>query len=270
VGFDAAVGDAAEFTSKQGVLGMSLLDKTRPFSIREYFQPVLTTGDRSFVSDAEAIERKAAIENHEFFAIAMNSREALKFWAAQEAIVTNPFSQILLHVIGGIKNVHIRSILMPVVAGEHSPIRNGIAGRSHPWLIWKLCRSLSLEEVDIFPSRAVSEFIATLESTVDEPMRALGALGIGNELMLLSEYKAVESCFEKAAPDAEYRDFLRANIGEDEEHTKLIGTAAAALTELGYDKGEFVRGAQLGVDARVAYYGTLLEEFKSQNQQLQR
>src|SRR5207249_697735 len=98
-----------------------------------------------------------------------------------------------------IKNVHVRSMLLPVVSGEHSPVRNGIAERSHPWLIWRLCRSLGIGDT-ITPTRAVVEFITTLERTSSDPMRALGAFGVGNELMLLSEYRAVEHCFDLAAP----------------------------------------------------------------------
>jgi hypothetical protein len=91
-------------------------------------------------------------------------------------------------------------------------------------------------------------------------MRALGALGIGNEQMLLAEYRAVEACFDAVYPEADYRGFLQANFGEDETHTRLIGIAAAALTSFGYASEEFVAGARQGVEARVRYYDSLLEE----------
>lgn len=91
-------------------------------------------------------------------------------------------------------------------------------------------------------------------------MFALGVLGIGNEQMLLAEYRAVERCFDEACPDADYRDFLHANIGEDEVHTKLIGDAASALAALGSSRDEFVEGAVVGIAARVRYYDQLRNE----------
>ena len=230
--------------------------------IGEYFEPLKENPDSSFLKAAEAIERDAKIEDHHFFVVAKKSKPALVLWTSQEAIVTNPFSQILFRVISNIKNVHVRSILIPVVHGEHSPVRKGIAHRSHPWLIWKLCQSLRISNEAIKPTRAVVAFIKALEAEADNPMRALGTLGIGNELMLLAEYRAVETCFDAVCPEADYKDFLEANIGEDETHTKLIGGAAAALTTFGYNPDDFIAGARVGVAARVSYYDELLKEIQ--------
>ncbi len=91
-------------------------------------------------------------------------------------------------------------------------------------------------------------------------MRALGALGVGNEQMLLAEYRAVEACFDAALPSADYKSFLHANIGEDEAHTRLIAEAATALEKLGYDARQYLAGASDGVSARVRYYDELLRE----------
>jgi heme oxygenase-like protein len=231
-----------------------------PLAMRDYFQPLEGDPDRSFVTVAETIERDAKIENHAFFNVAKQNREALILWTSQEAIVTNPFSQILFRVISNIRNVHVRSILLPVVHGEHSSVRGGIAEKSHPWLIWRLCRSIGISETEIRPTEAIRRFIRVLELAADSPMRALGVLGIGNELMLLAEYGAVEACFDSVCPEADYKDFLHANIGEDETHTKLIGNAAAALTNFGYSSDEFITGAKEGVTARVEYYDRLLSE----------
>ena len=226
----------------------------------EYFRPLHENPDRSFVEIAEAIERDVKIENHPFFKSAVNDRRAMILWTAQEAIVTNPFSQILFKVIGNIKNVHIRSLLMPVVYGEHSKVRKGTADKSHPWLIWRLCKSLGIGENDIKPTQAIIDFIEVLESSIDNPMYALGVLGIGNEKMLLAEYRAVEACFDSACPDADYRDFLHANIEEDVVHTQLIGSAAAAMAAMGDNPDDFIAGAKEGVVARVRYYDALLKE----------
>ncbi len=228
----------------------------------EYFEPLKENPDRSFVEVASKIERDAKIENHPFFATAKNSRDAMILWTSQEAIVTNPFSQILFQLMSNVKNVHVRSILIPVVGGEHSKVKAGTATKSHPWLIWKLCRSLNIEAKDIKPTHAIIDFIKVLSDAAENPMYGLGVLGIGNELMLLAEYRAVESCFDVACPEADYRDFLHANIEEDEAHSRLIGDAAASLAALGFDSNDFLRGAKDGVQARVSYYDSLLNEIK--------
>ena len=228
----------------------------------EYFEPLKENPDRSFVYTAVATEREARIEDHPFFEASKNSREAMILWTSQEAIVTNPFSQILFQLMSNVKNVHVRSILIPVVGGEHSKVKEGTASKSHPWLIWKLCRSLGIEAKDIKPTKAIVDFIKILSDASENPMYGLGVLGIGNELMLLAEYSAVEKCFDSACPDADYKGFLHANIEEDEVHSRLIGDAAAALAELGADSNEFLRGARDGVQARVNYYDSLLLEIK--------
>ncbi len=213
-----------------------------------------------FATEVEAIERSARIEDHEFFRFARGHAKALVLWASQEAVVTNPFSQVLFSVLAEIPNVHVRSILMPVVSGEHSTVRSGVASHSHPWLIWRLCKSIGLTENSIVVTEAVASFIQTLEDSAHTPMRALGVIGIGNERMLLAEYRAIESCFESALPSADYKDFLHANIGEDESHTRLIAEAATAMATIGYDPAEFILGAKQGVAARVRYYDALLRE----------
>ena len=201
--------------------------------MQEYFQPLVENPDYSFIREAELIEREARIENHPFFEKAKGNKSAMVLWASQEALVTNPFSQILFRVMSNIKNVHIRSILIPVVHGEHSKVRKGTATKSHPWLIWRLCQSLDINYSDIKPTKAIVDFLKVLEDSMDSPMYSLGVLGIGNELMLLAEYRAVEACFDSSCPDADYKDFLHANIGEDEVHTQLIGDAAAAMAAMG-------------------------------------
>lgn len=230
------------------------------FPADRYFEPIVHAPVASFVGEAEAIERQARIEDHPFFKYAEGRPNVLILWASQEAVVTNPFSQILFRVIAKIPNVHVRSLLMPVVYGEHSPVRGGIANNSHPWLIWNLCRSIGIGNSTIRVTQAVVSFINALEEAEVDPMRALGALGVGNEQMLLAEYRAIEACFDSTLATADYKNFLQANIGEDEAHTRLIAEAATALEKLGYDPGQYLAGAADGVNARVRYYDALLSE----------
>lgn len=229
-----------------------------------YFAPLSLGGDRNFIAEAEAIESAAKIADHPFFGLAKRNKQALLLWTSQEASVTNPFSQILLATLSHIRNVHVRALLMPVVAGEHGRVVDNRASKSHPWLIWELCMSLGVDKKPIVPTSALLEFVGTLERTTSNPMLALGALGIGNELMLLSEYSAIQSCFEALTPEAKFAEFLKGNISEDEVHTKLIEDAAVALRNAGFNSDDFLKGAALGVSARVKYYDTLFDIFRDQ------
>lgn len=236
------------------IIAGALLDEQSYFG-RANDQPIAP-----FVADAEKIERAAAIESHPFFVYAMENSSALLLWAGQEAVITNPFSQALFATLSNIKNVHVRSILIPVVAGEHSPLREGIATRAHPWLIRKLCLSLNLDFSSINQGLPVTAFANALIDSSSNVMFSLGFIGVGNELMLQAEYKAVQSCFEKNFPEADFADFLHSNIHEDEAHTKLIERAATALAALGESGEDFLNGARAGVAARVRYYDQLLLE----------
>jgi len=232
-------------------------------TVTDYFGPIQEVGTAPFVAEAAAIERDAAIEKHPFFPFAQTHRDAVVFWASQEAVVTNPFSQTLFRVLANIKNVHIRSVLMPVVEGEHDTVQSGIARRSHPWLLWELCLAIGIDPHKIRISEAVRQFIAVLNESANNPMRALGVLGIGNEMMLVEEYAAIRTCFDAHFPNKIHNDFLQANISEDVSHTRIIGHAATALWRLGFSATDFVSGARDGVAARVNYYDMLLRELDS-------
>lgn len=234
--------------------------------VSEWFQQLEPPTNRDMVDEAIAIERAARIEDHPFFEYAKSSPKAMKLWTSQEAVVTNPFSQVLFAMMANINNVHIRSLLMPVVYGEHSRVRKGVAGNAHPWLIWRLCNSMDLKTSDIKPSNAVIEFINVLVDSIENPMYSLGVLGIGNELMLIAEYGAVGKCFESACPEAEYSAFLQSNIEEDIGHSQLMADAAVFMTQMGHKKDDFLAGAKDGVDARIRYYDSLLSQLVNNKQ----
>jgi hypothetical protein len=115
--------------------GSMILSVGEKVTEAEYFAPLNMGGDRSFIAKAEAIEAAAGIGSHPFFALALRDPEALRFWVSQEAVVTNPFSQILFATMSNIRNVHIRTLLLPVVTGEHGKLFGDRARSSHPWLI---------------------------------------------------------------------------------------------------------------------------------------
>jgi hypothetical protein len=222
-----------------------------------YFDPPSFT-EFPELAEAHAYQERAQIERHPFFDVASRRADALRMWAEQEAVVTGPFSQLLLMLGSKITNVHLRAVFLPVVTGEHHRLQQGIASASHPWLLNKLCLSIGVKTHTIAPSAAVLQFVSVLEHQCGQAMRGIGALAVGNERMLIPEYTAVRACFESVYPNADFAPFLDANIDEDREHTMLLERVAAGLVGFGHAPSDFLRGAQEGVDARVQYYDALL------------
>jgi hypothetical protein len=210
------------------------------------------------IQAAKSYLESVGIDRHPFFRNVVGNRQALELWATQESVITNHFSQTLFAVMAMIKNVHLRSVLLPVVAGEHSAIKGGRAFGSHPHLLAKLVIGMGVARDTIYPLAPTIRFGEALTSSLRSLPRALGCLGIGNEAMLIPEYTAVEKLFSTLYPRELYRPFLLANIEEDRTHSALIETAAVSIFNSKEDRHEFLTGARAGIDARVRYYDELL------------
>ena len=226
----------------------------------DFFLPPRASSVPPTITAARAFADESQLQNHEFFAVAASAPNLLRLWASQEAVVTGAFSQMLLLVASEIENVHLRATFLEVATGEHHVARDGVAAHSHPWLLYRLCSSVGLDVAAVQPLEATLTFLEALARTCERIPRALGALGVGNERMLLTEYTAVESCFDAALPTAEYKAFLRANVNEDETHCAIVEAVASAIAA---DGEEYYDGARLGVAARVRYYDDLMIHWRT-------
>jgi hypothetical protein len=227
----------------------------------DYFDPAhvpLSVEDNRMVRAAHAYLASARIGDHPFFLSARGNPAALAVWSSQECVITNHFSQTLFALIAMVGNVHVRSILLPVVAGEHSPIKNGLAVGSHPHLLAKLLEDIGIKSGNVKPLPFTVHFAEALTNSLQSTIFGLGFLGIGNEAMLIPEYTAVEGLFSLLYSRDLYRPFLRANIEEDRTHASIMESVAIALCRGSYDEYLFLRGAEAGVDARIRYYDDLL------------
>jgi pyrroloquinoline quinone (PQQ) biosynthesis protein C len=225
----------------------------------EYFDPSTKTTLHPVIELANRYQTEAHVECHPFFQLARRNRNALRIWAAQEAVVTNTFSQLLLFVSSQIRNVHLRAEFMEVISGEHHSLKGSTAVNSHPWLLRRLCLSIGLKVEEIMPLPCTTKFLKVLSDSTDNLLTALGALAVGNERMLVPEYTAVKACFAAAWPESAYYGFLDANICEDVAHAQIAESVASSLIRSDEDAECFYRGAAAGVDARIAYYDELQE-----------
>jgi len=205
------------------------------------------------------IADESAIEAHRFFELARGEPDLLRLWVSQECVVTGPFSQLLLLVACDLENVHLRAAFLDVVVGEHGPVSDGVARTAHPYLLYRLSRSVGLHLGRVVPLDCTLDFLSDVERFIQSPLAALGVLGVGNERLLLTEYEAVRSCFDAALADADYSDFLNSNIEEDLGHSAIAEHVAAALISRGGNLDEYYDAARAGVEARLRYYDRLVE-----------
>jgi hypothetical protein len=240
-----------------------ITDQLRQWSSAELFKPI-GSPELDDLIQARQLVADCRLQEHPFFVEAAAQPDLLRLWASQEAVVTGPFSQLLLLVASQLTNVHIRARFMNVVAGEHNPLHDNEAIHSHPWLLYRLCVTSGVNMDACRPLPPTIHFLKALASSLHDLMFALGALGIGNERMLITEYAAVRDCFGSALPTASYRAFLNANIAEDEGHTRIIEQVAASLAVQGHSPKSYLDGATLGVSARVKYYDELLDTWHKQ------
>jgi hypothetical protein len=118
--------------------------------------------------------------------------------------------------------------------------------------------SIPTESVKPFPE--TERFLAHLYAECcSETIRGVGAIGIGNEALLVPEYTAVRAAFETSWPEADHRPFLNANIEEDTEHALLMAEIAAVLIADGADPQAYLSAAKEAVASRISYYDRLLE-----------
>ncbi len=227
-----------------------------------FMPPRASTPHRRLVA-ARRLADGSGVGGHDFFTLGHTNPDLLRLWASQEAIVTGPFSQLLLILTSQLKNVHIRAQFLEVVSGEHNGVKNGVANGSHPWLLFELCRSAGLNLNNVRPLPATVRFLRRLAAELGDIHCALGAFGVGNERMLLTEYAAVQRCFEEALPEVASGGFLRANIAEDTVHSQIIELVATNLAD---DDGlnAYIAGARRGIRARLDYYDDLLVAWKEQ------
>ena len=186
----------------------------------DYYTPIdPAAGPTSIIGSARLIVKDSSIANHPFFGFTRTHRAALVEWAKQECVVTNHFSFALLSLLAKIKNVHLRSLLIPIVVGEHSPVRDGYAYHSHPHLLSKLVIDLGVSTNEISPLPFTEHFIDILFCANESVAYSIGVLGVGNEALLVPEYGAVEEAFSPHFHSAIYRPFLRANVEEESGYT---------------------------------------------------
>jgi len=223
----------------------------------ELFDPMPAVDYTSLMSDVRHLARSANLPSHPFFKLAAREMSALELWVTQELVMTNSFSQLVLYAAAQTCNVHARAILTEIAKGEHELVDDGGAFESHPWLLERLRESLSIERGSVRPLAPVLAFIGRLAAHVSDPLGAIAFIGIGNELIIVPEYREIERCFRAQAKDSEYQPFLEANIVADVDHARMCVQLAAKYISLGASRDAFLGLARDAIASRVTYFDDL-------------
>lgn len=222
-----------------------------------FFDPIPNSAGTDLTSELEQLVEDARLDQHEFFAMARRSKNALTLWVSQELVMTNTFSQLVLAAAAQIRNVHARAVLAEIAYGEHGRSRQGIAKRAHPWLLERMRASIDLSRSEVQPRQPTIDFIARLASRIDDPLQAIAFIGIGNERLIGPEYAAIRTCFQSQYPDADFEPFLKANIDEDITHARLCYELAALLISSQKDREQFLDASAASIQSRIEYFDDL-------------
>ena len=198
-----------------------------------FFEPLPSAAIENLMTGVHALMREADLPSHPFFSLAESSKALLELWVSQELVMTNAFSQLVLLAAARTRNVHARAVLTEVASGEHVLAKDGTAFDSHPWLLERLRASLSIPKNSVTPLLPVVEFIERLESSLSDPMAALAYIGIGNEMMIVPEYRAIKRCFRTVAPSSDYNPFPESQYGSGRRSCSLVHFASSQVHRRG-------------------------------------
>jgi Iron-containing redox enzyme len=204
---------------------------------------------------------KAHIADHEFFELASESRPLVRLWVAQELCITNAFSQILLGVAAMLPNVYLRRHFLEVVVGEHGdPNEEGDRALPHPVLLRRAADAVGLNIDGITMLPQTQAYLSTLSKICsDGPLAALGAIGVGNEALLVDEYKAACSAFQSAFGSKSETVFFSVNIDADDNHYEICASTATAHCALYGEKARnYDYAAERAIMARAHFYEELV------------
>lgn len=227
---------------------------------RQFQQLDASDSTKSAILKSEQRVSSARIGEHKFFAVAAESRRAVTLWVEQELSIMNSFSQLLLAVGSSLPNVFIRTQFLEVALSEHGE-PSGAGSPPHPILLRQLAQA-----VDVDPNTAqlrapTQRYLDSLLRLCESPLRALGAIGVGNKLLLVDEYSAaVKACSEAFGSDVG-APFFRANIDSDRRYYEICAMATASLCDV-YELSptEYDEGARRAIRARVRFYDNLLSD----------
>src|SRR6266446_6156569 len=217
------------YTLRQG----AELEEARDIA-RAFEQPDFTLRDD--VLSAARFVRDADIGNHDFFRHANENKIAMRCWVAQELTITNAFSQRLCETAGLFANVYIRQHLLELVMDEHEFQDDaGIVHPAHPVLLQRVAGIVDLQMNAVRRLEPTKRYLRILENLCSHgPLQALGAIGVGNELLLVSEYTAARESYISSFSRKDGADFFDANISADTHHYEVCAAAASAFCTL-YD-----------------------------------
>jgi hypothetical protein len=96
------------------------------------------------------------------------------------------------------------------------------------------------------------------------PLSALGAIGVGNELLLVEEYGAANRAYAMAFDGHAGSVFFAANIDADDTHSRLCAEIASGFCDLyGVSASEYDYAAERAIMARQHFYNQLVRAHRN-------
>jgi pyrroloquinoline-quinone synthase len=210
---------------------------------------------RHFASDAGVL-------NHPFLLSVRTAgherKDMIYRWARQDYFTSRDVPCLVGILTSQISDPYARHPLVLNLWEEHG---EGDIKKSHFTLYCNMLESIGLRRsVDPdLASKATTEFIECQEAVARQNVLAgLGAFCYANEYLAEKEFDALEAAISFEFPNADVA-FFAANREVDGKHTIQTEDVIEALARSSDDLSDVQRGAAIGLQARIAFYDSLLK-----------
>lgn len=153
------------------------------------------------------------------------SIEAVKHFALQELFISLAFPAMMAEVVVRIP-FEREDLRQPIIENMFDEVGAGEPEKSHPNLLRNLARQLGATESELLSQNPAPETQESLNRLLaqcrEEYIKALTAIGYGNEYWLLIEYPPMKQACAKHGVSSEVLRFFDANTEADILHTENV------------------------------------------------
>lgn len=192
------------------------------------------------------------------------SREHLKLFAVQESFVSLAFPAMMAEVVARIPYT-LEAVRYPLITNMFEEVGERSLNESHPALLRRLAGALGAADHEIStaqPLLKTKQYLDALFSICRDSsyLRALGAIGYGNEYLVLFEYPPFREATRAVGCPEEVLRFFDVNIEADATHTVNLERALAHACTGPGDVEAIYDGMMQSLAARNLFYDGLWEQ----------
>lgn len=192
------------------------------------------------------------------------TKAQLKIFAIQESFVSLSFPAMLAETIAHVPYA-LEQVRYPLIVNMFEEVGERDLSQSHPSLLRSLAKGLGASDEEVVNSKPLPKTEAYLGMLFEicrgeSYLRSLGAIGYGNEYLVLFEYPPFRDATRAVGGEDAILRFFDVNIEADAEHTVNLERTLAAACRGSGDVGQILDGMLQSLQARQVFYDGLWEE----------